>query len=540
MLYCSAKQIGIAVHDDWLFRNISLEVHEHDRLAIIGPNGSGKTTMLRLLSRTIQPDEGQVALKRDLRVGNLEQLPVYSCDATCREILFGAFDQVMALEDKLRRLESRMASETSEDDLTMVLHQYAETQQQFEQLGGYVIDSSIRTVMNGLKIPEAFMMKTVSSLSGGEQTKVFFARMLLQPSDLLLLDEPTNHLDLGAIEWLEGFLMDYSGAVVMVSHDRTFLDHAATHVLELDSGEAVLFQGGYTAAIQQREERLLQEFQAYQEQQKKIERMLAAIKRLRDWANRSNPPSAGLHRRATNMERILERMEKLKRPALERRRMELSFDVDERSGKDVVSVIEVVKQFDTRPILNNCSLHVRYGERVAIVGDNGSGKSTLLNIILGHIQPDSGTAQLGQSVHIGYLQQQGLFGFEDDTVIDAFRDCVPVTEGHARNILARFLFYGESVFKKVKSLSGGEQMRLRMAQLMYQGVNLLVLDEPTNHLDIESREVVEEALKEFTGTVIAVSHDRHFLNHLFQRVLWLENGSLTEYLGTYDEARRQR
>lgn len=540
MLYCSANQIGIAVHDDWLFRNISLEVHERDRLAIIGPNGAGKTTLLRLISRTIQPDEGQVAVKRHLRLGFLEQLPVYSEDTTCREILFGAFEQVIELEARLRQLENDMASAANAHELDRILKQYAEAQEQFERLGGYAIESNIRTVMNGLKIPEVFLHQTLASLSGGEQTKVFFARMLLQPSDLLLLDEPTNHLDLEAIEWLEGFLKNYEGAVVMVSHDRTFLDHAATCVLELDSGEAVLYHGGYTAAMQQREARLLLEFQAYQEQQRKIEQMQAAIKRLRDWANRASPPNAGLHRRARNMERILERMEKRKRPVLERRRMALSFDVEGRSGTDVVVVKELVKQFEARTILNGCSLHIRYGERVAIVGANGCGKSTLLNIILGDMQPDKGSASLGKSVQVGYLQQQGLVGYADQTVLQAFRDCVPVAEGEARKLLARFLFYGEAVFKQVQSLSGGEQMRLRMAQLMYQGVNLLVLDEPTNHLDIESREVLEEALEEFAGTIVAVSHDRHFMNRLFQRIVWLENGTLTEYLGTYEAARSRR
>lgn len=540
MLYCSANQVGISINDGWLFRNLSVEIHSHDRLAIIGPNGSGKTTFLKLLSRTMHPDEGHVALKRDLSVGFLEQSPVYSADTSCREILFGAYDQVAVLESNLRGLEVRMMSVMSERELEKTLQQYALAQEQFEQLGGYAIESRIRAVMNGLKIPEEFLKSSIASLSGGEQTKVFFARMLLQPSELLLLDEPTNHLDLEAIEWLEGYISEHPGAVVIVSHDRTFLDHVATRVLELDNGEGVLYTGGYTVATRQREERLLLEFQAHQEQQKKINHMKAAIKRLREWADRANPPNAGLHRRARNMERILERMDKIQRPVLERRRIQLSFDVNERSGNDVVIVQDVVKRFDSRVVLDKGSLYVRYGDRIAIVGSNGSGKSTLLNIILGLIPADEGTVRLGESVRVGYLQQQGLVGYTNATVLDAFRDCVPVAEGNARRLLAQFLFYGEAVFKKVQSLSGGEQMRLRMAQLMYLGVNLLVLDEPTNHLDIESREALEDALEEFNGTIIAVSHDRHFMNHLFERVAWLENGILTEYLGNYEEARRRR
>jgi len=540
MLYCSANQIGISVHDEWLFRNLSMEVHDNQRLGIIGPNGAGKTTLLQLLSQQLHPDEGQVALRHNLRVGFLAQLPVFADDTTCHDLFFGAFLQVAELEQRMRRLEEKMSASSSGDSLDNILRQYAEAQHQFEQLGGYTVESSVHLIMNGLKIPEAFLYQRVASLSGGEQTKVFFARILMQPSDMLLLDEPTNHLDLESIEWLEGFLKDYRGAVVMVSHDRTFLDNIATHILELDNGEATVYQGGYTAAMEQREQRLLEEFQAYQEQQKKIKQMQAAIKRLREWANQAHPPNAGLHRRARNMEHIIERMEKLKQPVLEKRRMALSFDVDERSGKDVITMENVVKTFAGRTILNGASLHIRYGERVAIVGANGSGKTTLLNVILGNLRPDDGTVRVGQSVRVGYLQQEGLIGYSGYTVLEAFRDCVPVTEGEARRLLARFLFYGEGVFKKTESLSGGEQMRLRMAQLMYQNINLLILDEPTNHLDIDSREALEDALDEFGGTIVAVSHDRHFMSHLFQRILWLKDGMLTAHLGTYEEARQKQ
>lgn len=413
-------------------------------------------------------------------------------------------------------------------------------QEEFEKRGGYEMDSKTQAVVQGLDIPESFLETPFVELSGGEQTKVGFARLLLSEPDFLLLDEPTNHLDLPSMEWLEGYLSRYAGAVVVISHDRVFIDHVANQVLELDNGEIVLYEGGYSKAIQQREEKILQEFQAYQEQQKKVQHMQAAIKRLRDWANRSNPPSAGLHRRATNMQRALDRMERLRKPILERKRMGLAFQMQERSGQDVLALSNVVKQYGTRLVLNKATFHVRYGERVSLVGANGAGKSTILRLILGTETADEGSVRIGESVRIGYLSQHGLEGYSNFTVLDAFRDAVPVTEGQARHLLAKFLFYGQAAFQRIESLSGGERMRLRLAQLMHQDVNLLVLDEPTNHLDIESREVLEDALEDFSGTILAVSHDRHFINRLSLRVLWLENGAVTNYLGNYDEARAKR
>lgn len=362
--------------------------------------------------------------------------------------------------------------------------------------------------------------------------------MLLQKPDLLLLDEPTNHLDLFAVEWLEQFLKEYNGTVMVISHDRYFLDEVVTKIFDLEDGEIHVYHTNYSRFVEEKEERLLQEFQAYQEQQKKIKKMKEAIKRLREWANQANPPNEGLHKRARSMERALERMEKLKKPILERKQMGLQFEGQERSGKDVVVMKEVSKGFAEHLLFNEANLHVRFQERAAIVGRNGTGKTTLLKLLLEQIEPDAGEIRIGSSVKIGYLSQHA-YGNRKSNVLEAFREYVAVTEGEARHILAKFLFYGPAVFKKVTQLSGGEKMRLRLAQLMYQDINFLILDEPTNHLDIESREVLEEALEQYNGTILAVSHDRYFLNKLFEKTYWIDEHKLFEFAGNYAWARQK-
>ena len=392
-------------------------------------------------------------------------------------------------------------------------------------------------VANGLQVTELFP-RSFLELSGGEQTKVSLAYMLLQKPDLLLLDEPTNHLDLFAVEWLEQFLKEYNGTVMVISHDRYFLDEVVTKIFDLEDGEIHVYHTNYSRFVEEKEERLLQEFQAYQEQQKKIKKMKEAIKRLREWANQANPPNEGLHKRARSMERALERMQKLKKPILERKQMGLQFEGQDRSGKDVVVMKEVSKGFADHPLFNEVNLHVRFQERAAIVGRNGTGKTTLLKLLLEQIEPDAGEIRIGSSVKIGYLSQHA-YGNRKSNVLEAFREYVAVTEGEARHILAKFLFYGPAVFKKVTQLSGGEKMMLRLSQLMYQDIKILILDEPTNHLDIESREVLEEALEQYNGTILAVSHDRYFLNKLFEKTYWIDEHKLFEFAGNYAWARQK-
>ncbi|MCW1241496.1 ribosomal protection-like ABC-F family protein [Bacillus pretiosus] len=537
MTICSVNNVTKSFGGNIIFENISLEIKNGERVGLVGRNGSGKTTIFQLLTGMESLDAGAIHMKKGTRIGHVAQIPKFDEGMTVYDVLSSAFKTEIELEREMRALEKNMAEEREPSALQKLMERYGVIQEKFAFLGGYEIEANLMKVANGLQVTELFP-RSFLELSGGEQTKVSLAYMLLQKPDLLLLDEPTNHLDLFAVEWLEQFLKEYNGTVMVISHDRYFLDEVVTKIFDLEDGEIHVYHTNYSQFVDEKEERLLQEFQAYQEQQKKIKKMKEAIKRLREWANQANPPNEGLHKRARSMERALERIEKLKKPILERKQMGLQFEGQERSGKDVVVMKEVSKGFAGHPLFNEANLHVRFQERAAIVGRNGTGKTTLLKLLLEEIEPDAGEIRIGSSVKIGYLSQHA-YGNMKSNVLEAFREYVAVTEGEARHILAKFLFYGPAVFKKVTQLSGGEKMRLRLAQLMYQDINFLILDEPTNHLDIESREVLEEALEQYNGTILAVSHDRYFLNKLFEKTYWIDELKLFEFAGNYAWARQK-
>ncbi|HFJ9429102.1 TPA: ribosomal protection-like ABC-F family protein [Bacillus cereus] len=537
MTICSVNNVMKSFGGNIIFENISLEIKNGERVGLVGRNGSGKTTIFGLLTGKESLDAGAIHMKKGTRIGHVAQIPKFDEVMNVYDVLSSAFKVEKELEKEMHALEKNMAEEQEQSSLQKLMERYGVIQEKFAFLGGYEIEANIMKVANGLQVTDLFP-RVFTELSGGEQTKVSLAYMLLQKPDLLLLDEPTNHLDLFAVEWLEQFLKEYTGTVIVISHDRYFLDEVVTKIFDLEDGEIHVYHTNYSQFVEEKEERLLQEFQAYQEQQKKIKKMKEAIKRLREWANQANPPNEGLHKRARNMERALERIEKLKRPILERKQMGLQFEGQERSGKDVVVMKEVSKGFAGRSLFEQANLHVRFQERAAIVGRNGTGKTTLLKLLLEEINPDVGEIRIGSSVKIGYLSQH-TYGNVKSNVLEAFREYVAVTEGEARHILAKFLFYGPAVFKKVTQLSGGEKMRLRLAQLMYQDINFLILDEPTNHLDIESREVLEEALEQYNGTILAVSHDRYFLNKLFEKTYWIDECKLFEFAGNYAWARQK-
>lgn len=537
MIIFSMQHVTQQFGAETIFENMDLEIQERTKIGLIGRNGEGKTTLLNLIAGNEQPSQGRVSWKKGLTVGLLNQLPDFPKDLTILEVLRNGFKELNQIKHRMIKMENRMASEPAVIDT--VLEQYGKLQELFERQGGYEMDANIQKVANGLQI-ESLLEKKWVLLSGGEQTKVGLALILLSTPKLLLLDEPTNHLDLSAIEWLTSFIQDYNGTVIIVSHDRYFLDEVTNEILEIDQGELHIYHGNYSYYVKEKEQRLLNEFQQYQDQQKKIKKMRETIKRLKEWANQANPPNDGLHRRAKNMEKALERIEQLKKPVMDQKKMAVQLDLSGRTGKDVYVLENVGKMYGDRILFEGVYLHVRYQQHIAIVGSNGSGKSTLLKILLNEIDPDEGEVEIGTNLSVGYLSQHTFELDQAHTVLEEFREGVEsVTEGEARHILAKFLFYGEDVFKKVAKLSGGEKMRLRWAQIVNQNHNVLILDEPTNHLDIDSKEVLEEALSQFKGTVIAVSHDRYFLDHYFKTTYFLRNGSLTKYEGNYSFARRK-
>ncbi|KUP09102.1 ABC transporter ATP-binding protein [Bacillus coahuilensis p1.1.43] len=534
MMICSGSQLKKSFAGTVIFEDLQFEIKDGEKIGLVGRNGSGKTTLFKCISKIESPDSGTIAIKKGAKVGYLAQIPTFASEMTGRNVLESAFGHLVKVEKELKQLEWQMA--TNVDSMESLLERYGSLQEEFTRNGGYEMESRIARMINGLELG-GLVEKPFQKLSGGEQTKVCLGYILLQEPELLLLDEPTNHLDIMAVEWLEGFLNEYPGAVMMISHDRYFLDTVVKKVYDLEEGELTIYHGNYSTFVKEKEERLLQEFQAYQEQQKKIKKMKEAIKRLKEWANQANPPNEGLHKRARNMERALERMEKLKRPVIEAKKMDLSFTQLDRSGKDALKLIEVNKGFQQQTLLKEANMLVQYGDRTAIVGRNGTGKSTIVKMVLGLEAPDSGVVKVGSNVRIGYLSQTTDFQDVEMRVIDVFRDKVPMVEGEARHILARFMFYGEGVFRKVKGLSGGEKMRLRLAQLMHQDINFLLLDEPTNHLDIDSKEVLEDALEDFRGTILTVSHDRYFLNKLFSKTYWIQDQKLHYFEGPYSWAK---
>lgn len=393
-------------------------------------------------------------------------------------------------------------------------------------------------VCTGLKISEAFKTQSFSTLSGGEKTTVILGKILLQKSDIMLLDEPSNHLDMESIEWLEDYLRDYKGTALIVSHDRYFLDRVATKIVEIEDMETTAYAGNYTKYVSTKETNLLLQFEAFKDQQKKIQALDKAIKELRDWGLRSG--NNKFFRRAVSMEKRLEKMTKFEKPKLDTENMQLNFSKTERSGNEVIKISDLSKGFKDKMLLTNANLLIRYGERAALIGKNGCGKTTLIKLMLGEYPPDAGTALLGASTKIGYLPQNISFKNEEHTVLEAFREDIILTEGKAREYLAKFMFFGESVFKKVKNLSGGEKSRLKLGMLMYAEINLLILDEPTNHLDIDSMETLEETLKTFTGTIFFISHDRYFINSLSTRIVEIRGNKFENYNGNYDFYREVR
>ncbi|MEW4372023.1 ribosomal protection-like ABC-F family protein [Paenibacillus kandeliae] len=520
--------------------SVTLEIHSGRKIGLIGLNGAGKTTLFRLLSGQERPYQGELHIQKGARVGYLAQVPDYAEGTTVMDILRESFHHLLQLQQRMEELTLRMSdADQSPEQMDKTLREYGEALDRFEDQGGYEMSARIDAIAAGLGIPQSRYDESVNRLSGGEKTRVALAALLLTNPDILLLDEPTNHLDMDAVVWLEQFISGSNATVVVISHDRYFLDKVVQEIIELEDGEATAYPMNYSAYREEKQRRLINQYENYQDQQKEIKRIKESIKRLIDWGNRSNPPNPGFHRRAASMQKALDRMEKVKRPVMERAQIDLEWKQKGRSGERVLVLDQVWKSYGDKALLQESSALLRYGEHAVIIGGNGAGKTTLLRMILGQEAPDAGTLRLGSRADTGYLAQEAAPPDAGETVLEWFKLHARMEEGAARGQLAKFLFYGPDVFKKVSGLSGGEWSRLRLAILMHQRPNLLILDEPTNHLDISSREALEEALEEFPGTILAVSHDRYFINRIAGQIWSLGEGELKVTLGNYEDYQQE-
>lgn len=529
-----------------LFKNITFLVKEGEKIGIIGENGCGKTTVLKLIAgilrlnhcagypfAPIPPgyDEGWVKISKHTTCAYLEQIPQYDNAMMVIDVLNLSFDEVHKMEMEMRALEKDMLN-LDEIELEKTLEKYSKLTALYEFKGGYAIEEKLSKICKGLKFDEDFLNQKFNSLSGGEKTTVILGKLLIDTPDVLLLDEPTNHLDMDSIEWLQGYINNYKGIIIVVSHDRYFLDHIATKIIEIENKECETYIGNYSDYTRQKDEKFIIQYNHYKEQKRKINHTEQSIKDLRDWATKAD--NNKFFKRAASMQIKLDKMEKVEKPIVSKKHMKMTIKNCERSGNIVIKACGLSKSFENKMILKQADLLIRYGERVALIGPNGCGKTTFLKMLLGEALPDHGEVSLGANVMMTYLPQNIAFENEELTVLDYFREDISVPEGNAREHLAKFLFYGGNVFKKIKLLSGGERVRLKLCKLLFNNVNIVILDEPTNHLDIASMESIEAALSQFTGTIIMISHDRYFINKNCERVIAIEDHAFVSYLGNYD------
>ena len=511
---------------------LTFQVDSGERVGLLGKNGCGKTTLLRILTGQLDWDEGEVVLAPDKRVGLISQIPVYPAGYTVEDVLDTAFRPLREMEEEMEQLAARM--ERGEDPA--LLRRYDQLTAAFEAGGGYDTDTRKNKVCSGLQIGPGMREQLFDRLSGGEKTRVNLGRLILEDTDILLLDEPTNHLDLKATEWLEEYLDKFKGTVLAVSHDRWFLDRVVDRVIEIQEGKAEFYSGNYSFYVVEKERRYQEKLKQYEKEQAKIQQLEKAAEQLRTWAYSGMDKT---FKRAQSMEKRIERMRVTDRPK-KTRKMEVRFGEREFRGDEVLTIKHLKKSFGSRTLFSGVDLEVVGGERIALLGDNGTGKSTLIKILMGEEGPDEGKIRMGPTVKIGYLPQIIHFDHPERSLLDTMLYELDCTAQTARNRLASFKFRGEDVFKPVSALSGGEQSRLRLCMLMDEKINLLILDEPTNHLDIQSREWIEEAVEEYEGNLLFVSHDRYFIDRFATRVWVLEDGQVTDFRGSYGEYRAAR
>lgn len=523
-----------------ILKQVSFTINEGEKVAVVGENGAGKSTLLKIIAGIEPCKTGEISFKKGTKLEYLEQGDNADVkQGKCGEILHSAFDFLLPIEKELKSYEVQMATETDSENLDVLVKRYCALQEKFIALGGYDIENQINYVVNGLKIDRALLEREFNTLSGGERTLINFAKILISKPDLLLLDEPTNHLDIARIEWLEQYIKDYKGTIIIVSHDRYFLDRVINKIIELNDGKVKTYFGNYTQYLEQKEAEEVKEFEQYKLQQKKFEEMEKAIKRLKEWGKMADNPT--FFRRAKAIQSNLDRLKEnaIDRPK-EKRNLPINFSNSGRAGDEVLRVKNFSLSIGQKQLLSHANCLVVNGERVAILGKNGCGKTTFLKAVLGENIPHEGELKIGNGQKIGYLSQIIEFYDNSQTLLWTFMNELGIDEQRARSILYNFQFYKSDCDKVVKNLSGGEKLRLKLAIMLQSKINLLILDEPTNHIDITTREVLEDSLKSFKGTVIFVSHDRYFINKLATKILAFENMQIKTYDGNYTYYQTQK
>lgn len=524
----SCSHISKAFGENTLFSDVSFHINDNEKCAIVGINGAGKTTLLKIITGESESDSGEVVFSKDTSFGYLRQQEKISSDNTIYEEIASAKQNIFDLEKRIRKLENDMKHAEGET-LDKMYQEYNRFTTEYERLGGYACESEITGIIKGLGFSEEAFTQKTDILSGGEKTRVALGRILLSAPDLIILDEPTNHLDMNSIAWLENYLANYKGAVLIVAHDRYFLDKTVTKTIELDNGKCTVFKGNYSVYAEKKKALRDTMLKAYYKQQQEISHQEDVIKKLRSF-NREKSI-----KRAESREKMLSRIERIEKPFEINSEMKITFKPKYESGNDVLSVSGISKAFDDNTLFEDISFDIKKGERIAIIGDNGTGKTTILKILNGLIDADTGEVRLGTNVHIGYYDQEHNVLSPDKTIFEEISDEYPdMTNTEIRNVLAAFLFTNDDVFKLIKDISGGERGRVSLAKLMLSDANFLILDEPTNHLDIVSKEILESALTDYTGTVLYVSHDRYFINRTATGILHLTGGHLNSYIGNYD------
>ena len=522
-----------------VLNGMNLTLKTGERAAIIGCNGAGKSTVLKIIMKQENISAGTINIRKNATIGMLKQIYEYEeTNPNVYTFLQRSFEHFFELETKLKKLENEMSYEKDDEKMSELLQKYGNVQQKYIQMGGYDIQEKFNKICSGLQINEKMLNQNYNDLSGGEKTIVNLGALLLKEPSILLLDEPTNHLDMEKLEWLEKFLKEYKGTILMVSHDRYFLDKIATKTILLENGKEKIYFGNYSYFLKEDEKRTLAEFENYKNQQKMIKKMKESIKTLRKFGELAK--NEMFFKRAKSIEKKLAKIEQLPQVDLEQKTLlNFKLNIDSRSGKDVVIINNLNKNFESKNIFENANLQIHYGEKIALIGKNGTGKSTLLKIIMNEDCEYTGEIKIGQSVNIGYIPQEIKFEDDNQTILNFFEQFDNRNETEIRTSLAKYMFRGNDVFKKVSSLSGGEKVRLILAKLLKQNINFLILDEPTNHIDIETRELLEEAIKEYSGTVLFVSHDRYFINNLAEIIVEVKEKRFFSYVGNYDDYLRK-